>query len=171
MAHEDRYTPEQIRSALTRSFPLMEEYQAAAVALLLDYNHGRIGEDAVWLRTFVAMGAHGHKASLRWERLTRALSDADDIPADLAQALAPFTETERSVMRLAVDLGSDRWLIRQWDQGTRSQVLATLMSAITPTTGRSGGGTVSNHISGPTSGSIVQVGSVSGTRHISHRHP
>lgn len=167
MAHEDQYTPEQIRFALTRSFPLLEDHQAAAVALLLDYKQGRIGSDAAWLRTFVAMGARGRKASVRWERLTRALSGADEVPADLAQALAPFSDTDRSVMLLAADLGSDRWLTRQWDQGTRSQALATLLSAITPTTGRSGGGTVSNHISGPTSGTVIQVGSVSGTRHIS----
>lgn len=160
MAHENRYTPDEIRGALARSLLLMEDHQAAAAELLLDYNGGRIARRADWLRQFVALGAAGRKASLRWGRLSRALSGGEDVPSEWTDALQPYSDTERSVMGFAVDLGSDRWQSSRWDRGTRRQIIQCFTEALK--VAPSGRGTANNTIIGNTTGTTIQTNDVHG---------
>lgn len=156
MAHEDQYTPDQFHQALARSLELMESHQAAAVELLLDYNHGRIVEEPAWLRQFVAMGKSGRKASLRWDRLARALSGDKDTPTELTEAVRPYSDTERSVMRFAADLGSERWMLGRWDPHTRLQAAKAVTGALKVAS--TGSGSTNNTISGSVTGNAIQMG-------------
>ncbi|MFE7461599.1 hypothetical protein ACWFMI_23900 [Nocardiopsis terrae] len=153
--------PEQIRTALAATARSLESHQRAAVDLILSHNHGWIVEEPAWLDAFVSVSSAGH-AYIKWDRLGLAL-DRDPVLAEgIRDAVRPYSDTERSIMRVASDLGSDRWLTVRFDHNTREEVVEAVEVALR---GGRRGSSHSNVILGDNFGSAVQADTIHGGRH------
>lgn len=153
-------TPNEIREALASTARTLDPHQMIAVRLVLDYNHGRIVEEPAWLDAFVSTSGAGH-AYIRWDRLTLALDGDPVVAEEVRDAVRPYPDTERSIMRVAADMGSDRWQTARFDANTRAQVAAAVTAALLGP-GHSRGGGVSNYIGGANTGSVIQAGTIHG---------
>lgn len=152
-------TPTQIRQALATTARTLNPHQQAAVRLLIEHNRGRILEETTWLDAFVSLSGAGH-AYIRWERLGLALDGDPVIAEEIRSAVDPYSDTERSIMRVAVDLGSDRWLMVRFDFTTRTQVADAVEDALLGSQDRRRGH--QNTVVGTNTGSVIQAGNVYG---------